>query len=375
MTWSLSATKNILVYRLGSLGDTVLILPCFHLIRKLHPHSKIILLTNQPVSGKAAPAMAILENSGLCDEAISYPVGTRNTAELQNIRRIIRQLQPEVLYNLAASRGSLKSLRDYLFFRSCGVKKIIGTPWRHKDFHAAPIRGEVERESQRIAARLDSVGTIDLADRRLWDLRLTATELNVAAKLLPANEKGFIAVSMGTKSPLKDWGEDNWQKLLALLTDKMPGITLILLGSEDESERCEKLRSTWKGPSLNLSGKTTPRISSAVLKHCRLFIGHDSGPMHLAAATGVPTLGLFSWSSPPQLWFPGHQSWQMVKVLYPMLEDGVWHPGLQFKNGPDEGVQRLHPDFVSEAALQLWRDNVSPAESCGDGRPVQTVNR
>ena len=95
-------SNNILIYRLGSLGDTVVALPCFHLIRKLHPHSRIILLTNQPVSGKAAPAMAILENSGLCDEAISYPVGTRSREELSKVRQTIRQLQPDVLFNLVA---------------------------------------------------------------------------------------------------------------------------------------------------------------------------------------------------------------------------------------------------------------------------------
>src|SRR5277367_2795104 len=101
----MSPSGNIVIYRLGSLGDTVIALPCFHLIRKTYPRAKIVLLTNQPVSGKAAPAMVIVENSGLCDEAISYPVGSRNTVELQNIRRMIRQLQPEALYNLAASRG------------------------------------------------------------------------------------------------------------------------------------------------------------------------------------------------------------------------------------------------------------------------------
>ena len=128
----MAAPDNIIVYRLGSLGDTVVALPCFRLIRKVYPRSKITLLTNQPVNGKAAPAMAILENSGLCDEAVSYPVGTRNVAELAKVRQTIRQIHPRVLINLAAGRV-VKSLRDYFFFRSCGVKDIVGTPLRRRD--------------------------------------------------------------------------------------------------------------------------------------------------------------------------------------------------------------------------------------------------
>ena len=110
--------RNILVYRLGSLGDIMVALPCFHLIRNTYPQSKITILTNQPISGKAAPAMDILENSGLCDEALSYPVGTRNFRELGKLRRTILRIQPDVLINLAAARGWPKSVRDYLFFRS-----------------------------------------------------------------------------------------------------------------------------------------------------------------------------------------------------------------------------------------------------------------
>src|SRR5580658_1198991 len=139
--------ENILIYRLGSLGDTVIALPCFHLIRSAYPGSKITILTNAPVSGKAAPAMAILDNSGLCDEAIAYPVGTRDAQELGKIRQTIRQIQPELFIHLAAGRGLLKSLRDYIFFKTCGVKKIIGTPFHGRDLQARQISpGEYEPE-------------------------------------------------------------------------------------------------------------------------------------------------------------------------------------------------------------------------------------
>jgi heptosyltransferase III len=350
--------EKILIYRLGSLGDTVIALPCFHLIRKAFPTSKITILTNAPVSGKAAPAMAILENSGLCDDAISYPVGTRNASELAKVRQSIRQTQPGILIHLAAGRGLLKSLRDYLFFRSCGIKKIIGTPFRRWDLQVRQLDdGEFEPESQRLASRLASLGTVNLADHCSWDLALKEDEKRRASELMPVNRKDFLAVSVGTKVPVKDWGEDNWEKLLSQLSQKMSNVSLVLLGSADESERSEKLGRAWAGGFINLCGKTSPRVSAAILEQCRLFIGHDSGPMHLASVSGVPTIGLFSWFNPPGQWFPGHKSWKTIKVHYPTLPPGGWTPDIQMRQGSSEGIRLLRADDVFRSAIELWNDN------------------
>jgi heptosyltransferase-3 len=366
----MSPPSNILIYRLGSLGDTVVALPCFHLIRKVYPRSKITLLTNQPISGKAAPAMAILENSGLCDESVSYPVGTRSAGELAKVRQMIRQMQPQLLVNLSAERGLLKSLRDYLFFRSCGIKNIVGTPFRRRNFRVQKTDdGKFEPESQRLASRLVSLGTINLADQRLWELGLTQMERNQASELLPSNQKKIVAVGVGTKLPVKDWGEKKWKKLLGLLSLELPDTTLILLGSADEWDRSEKLGCAWTGGHVNLCGKTSPRVSAAVLERCGLFIGHDSGPMHLASVVGIPTLGLFSWLNPPGQWFPGHRSWKFIRILYPVLPDGGWNTGLQMKQGVSEGIRLLQPDEVFRSAMELLHFNSNSAISSLD-RPL-----
>ena len=57
-------TQPIVIYRLGSLGDTIVALPCFHAITRAHPGAERIVLTNFPVSAKAAPLEGILGGSG-----------------------------------------------------------------------------------------------------------------------------------------------------------------------------------------------------------------------------------------------------------------------------------------------------------------------
>ena len=60
----------------------------------------------------------------------------------------------------------------------------------------------------------------------------------------------------------------------------------------------------WGGKAVNLCGKTSPRVSAGVFKHARFFVGHDSGPMHIAAGVGTPCVAIFPAKNMPGQWFP-----------------------------------------------------------------------
>jgi ADP-heptose:LPS heptosyltransferase len=306
---------RILIYRLGSLGDTVVALPSFRLIRSRHPDAEITVLTNIPVSGKAAAIEAVLENTGLVDRYIPYPAGLRDPKKLADLRRQLAREKFDLAISLAAARGFLASVRDYLFFRACGIPKITGIPWRRRDL-VPTLRGDGLYESE--ASRLLRRVGWDKRDEPEGghDLALTEAERAEATHLL---EKAgirtpFIAASVGTKSPLNDWGLANWRALLADLGREFPGYGLVLFGSPDESARSEELMRVWPGPSANLCGIPSPRVSAAILAQARLFLGHDSGPMHLAAAAGAPVVAIFSARCRPGQWFPGGPR---TTVLYP----------------------------------------------------------
>ncbi len=95
------------------------------------------------------------------------------------------------------------------------------------------------------------------------------------------------------------------------LNDRYPDHGLVTFGSADEHERSESLLKNWHGRKLNLCGKPSPRVSAAILKKADLFLGHDSGPMHLAANVGTPCVAVFSARVHPGIWYPrgeGHQA-------------------------------------------------------------------
>ena len=80
-----SSTKRVLIYRLGSLGDTLIALPAFHLIARAFPDAERRLLTNFPVNVKAPPAAAILENTNLIHGYFRYAARTRSPRELLSL--------------------------------------------------------------------------------------------------------------------------------------------------------------------------------------------------------------------------------------------------------------------------------------------------
>lgn len=303
-------TNTVVIYRLGSLGDTLVALPCFHAIEQATPGQRRVVLTNFPVSSKAAPLQVVLGDNGLVHEAMAYPVGTRSLKALWALRKQLKALGSDTLYYLAAPRGLAALRRDVLFFRLCGFKHIIGAPntpdlqtWRSLD-----AQGKLEPECERLARSLSAGGQmprLDLNDRSLWDLHLTAAEHAAAqAVTKPLANAPMLAINMGGKVAPKDWGEANWAVLLTALGRAHPGMGLLVVGAQEDSERAQRVTRGWAGPVVDACGRLSPRESAAAMSGASLFIGHDSGPMHLAATVGVPCVGLFGGYNQPVVWHP-----------------------------------------------------------------------
>jgi len=305
---SYKLAKRILIYRLGSIGDTVVALPSFKLIAKFFPYTERRLLTNFAEGDKIVPIDTILEPMNLIHGYFRYPLHIRNPKTLWQLSRQIRSWSPDILIYLAAPRGCLKALRDAFFFKICGIPKLIGLPWTfERQYIRKPSNGGLwESEASRMARCIADIGDVALNKAESYDLKLTMAERQKAKKELSVWGKNvqFIAASIGTKADTKDWGKRNWDLLCDRWSQKYPAQGLALVGSADEYGTSDKIARNWKGPRLNLCGRLTPRETAAVLEKAVLFVGHDSGPMHLAAAVGLPCVAIFSARNKPGEWYP-----------------------------------------------------------------------
>jgi len=109
--------ERVVIYRLGSLGDTIAALPCFHLIERAFPDAQRLVLTNVPVSNKAAPLEVILRDGGFIHGSIAYPRGTRDAVALLRLARRLRRTGADTLVYLGGSRGLAAATRDVMYFR------------------------------------------------------------------------------------------------------------------------------------------------------------------------------------------------------------------------------------------------------------------
>lgn len=346
--------SRILVFRLGSIGDFVIALPCFHLIRRCYPDAEIVLLTNQPTNERIVSAEGVLEGTGLVDRYVKYSGGRCVYGHLWQMRNQIQALAPEAMIYLGQPRALMSTYRDYLFFRFCGVRRIIGAPMvvgATESPSSDPYTYLVESEALRLGRQLAELGDIHFNDVRNWDLRLSASEINEATRIFDQTfstaqydgGRRILGLSIGTKQAINDWGDANWQAVLHALRELDYG--LIMFGGPEDRRRSQALAESWPGIVLNLCGKISPRVSAAMLRHVRLFLCHDSGPMHLAAAVGTQCIAVFSRLNPPGKWFPfgpGH------KILYPPSSS--------------ETIQSISPRQVVAAVVDALAEPKTPAD-------------
>ncbi len=302
-----------MIYRLGSLGDTLVSLPCFHKIAEQFPTARRLVLTNRPASRAAPRLLDILDGTGLVHGAIEYDLSLRSPAALVGLQTRLRRTGADTLCYLAAPRGRMRLLRDLAFFRLSGIRRVIGAPMTAdlRETRIDPGSGEIEYECERLARCIAELGPLDLDRRSAWDLRLSVEEQKEASEALePLDGRPFIAVNMGGKWAENDWGEPNWRELFAFLGREWSDFGIAVVGGASDAGRAAALSAVHPGPVLNLCGRSVLRVTAAVLSRASTFIGHDSGPLHLAATCGVPCVGIFGTTNKPHKWHPygrGHR--------------------------------------------------------------------
>jgi heptosyltransferase-3 len=314
-----SSARRVLIYRLGSLGDTIVALPALHLVARAFPSAERRMLTNMPVNVKAPPAAAILEHTGLVHGYFRYSVGMRSVGDLARLWWSLVCWRPDVLVYLGSARGVGSAQRDDKFFQLCGISERLGIPLT-EDMQKNRWDDSIqvfEPEASRLLRNISPLGEADLDDPASWNLHLTDGEQKRADEALGTlTSLPLIAVSVGTKVQSKDWGRENWRNLLARLAVLYPDHALALTGAPEESESSEFAAEGWRasggGPAVNLCGLLKPRESAAIFRRARIFIGHDSGPMHLAAAVQTPCVAIFAARNKPRVWFPYGQQHRIV---------------------------------------------------------------
>ena len=303
-------TKRILVFRVGELGDTLIALPSLHAIRSTYPDAHITFLGNVNSNSKNVTAQQTIPASGLIDDWLSYSVhrgGWRGLQSLALLNRL-RQGNFDTLVYLAPRLRKAKDVRrDLFFFKMAGIKEVIGQHGLNMPIKAAgDALPEAEHELDHLLHRLSLSGvTVPLTPR--IDLELTSQEKNAAESWLRMEvnrleERVLVGFGPGSKWPSKIWPEERFQEVGQRLIREY-GVYPIVFGGPEDRELADRLIKNWKNGSV-AAGALTPREAAAALSQCVLYVGNDTGTMHLAAAVDTPCVAIMSALDWPGRWVP-----------------------------------------------------------------------
>ena len=346
----LGEPRRILVFRVGHLGDTVIALPALWAIRRSFPRAHIALLSNLYADPNRIGPGHLIPKEGLINEWITYPSNDERGGmlDMAQLLATLRRKRFEILVYLAPRIRTPRDIRrDLLFFRLAGLRKIIAD--RGFAPMPQPSNGEplpaVEHETDHLLHRLSLSGiSVPSRAETKIDLALTEDESREANAWLRENALRFgrgelVGFGPGSKWPSKVWPEERFLEVGRRLIESQ-NIFPVVFGGPEDREVGERLLQVW-GRGANAAGELSVRHAAAALAHCRLYVGNDTGTMHLAAAVSTPCVAIMS-----ALDWPGH--WNPYGAGHIVLRRSVPCEGCLLKVCEREGMRCLREITVEE---------------------------
>lgn len=290
------AKKRILVIKLRAIGDTVILTSFLEELRKNRPSSHITVL---------APANAI-------DLLTGHPA----VDSLVSVRAQRRWLQlPSLLWRLGRTRWTeVYALHAGSFaLRLARLLRTQTLILHHHDLRRPPPRcdvvvpghGVVMPITERDGNALRAVG-MDIPQMPPPRLLLTSDELDGGAARLAHLARPVLGVGLGASRETKQWPIDHFVQLTLGWVQKTGGSCLLVVGPGEET-LAEALLAAASSQVTPRAIVTLPagslRKLAAALANLDVFVGNDSGPRHIAAAVGTPTVTLFGPENPLE-WHP-----------------------------------------------------------------------
>ncbi len=290
--------QRILAIKLADLGDVLTITPALRALRQTFPHAQLDVLLNPHTA-------SLLQDSPLVDEVLLLPktqfeglTALKPTAwrplhhYLQTVRQ--RKYDTVVLFHHLTTR--LGRIKQRMLVHATAAPTVVGLDNGHGGWLTFRVEDRGFGYKHEVAYWLDLAQALGAKthDLSLY-LPLSRAEQARADALLAQqglSSEPFIIMHPGSGgySLARRWDPAKFASLAAALYRRHQWPT-VLVGTPADNADAVMARATT--PVIDLSGLTTFRELGGLLKRARLFVGADSGVMHLAAAARVPLVAIF----------------------------------------------------------------------------------
>lgn len=274
----------MLVVKFGGIGDVVLATPVIDNLKREFPHLSVDVLTE-------APAVSVVSGNSSVREVIGFKKKTDSSYSL--IMKIRERKYDAVIDLYSNPRTAVVTKLSRAAYR-------VGFPFRGRgyayNYHITPRGGEVHN-----------------VDFNLDALRLFGIPIRSAEPFFPVSsddelfaEKWFREQHIGGETiigmnPSGGWYTKRWEKRsFAMLADAIHAWKqwkVIIFWGPGEYEDAVEIQKMMKAPGILAPKSTLPQMGALIGK-TSYFISNDAGPMHIAAAVGIPTLGIYGPTDP-----------------------------------------------------------------------------
>lgn len=289
---------RILIVKMSALGDIIHALPVLDYLRQAVPGVAIDWVVEEQNK-------TILEGHPLIRNVISINTRTwRKTPfsanTIREINAIVTQLRSESYDAVFDLQGNIKSgiitrlagVPERYGFDRNGVRESLNLIFTN---HHIPLGPEDHQISNRSLKIVSSAFGEDYTSFDIGNYIHTGPEDDQAAEELlhTISGKTYILFHTGTTWETKKWHQKGWLELGQLVLDRFPTASILFSwGNEQERDEAQKL-----ADELGSRAVLLPRLQlksfCALLKKVDLVVGGDTGPVHIAAAVGTPTLSFY----------------------------------------------------------------------------------
>jgi heptosyltransferase-2 len=304
------------VIKLAVIGDGLLIIPALRALRESYPDAHIELLTRH------IPAQVLQGWNVLNDITIinPRPDGAKLdqqftlTQRLSLLNKLLKRLHTK-RYDAVLLMHHLLPLQRCLTFQALTL--VTGARWRvgldngHGWFLNVKVPDDgfgARHEAEHYLAVAEAIGATT-PDKRL-SIPLTAEERQQAQHMVYGSDEPdaaqgpIIAMHPGCSilSTARRWAPERFAQLADRLYHDFGGQLLLLGGPDEAPIRAEVMRLMQSNmPRRSFSGRESIKLTAAIIELCDLFVGNDSGLMHLATAVDTPTVAIFGLTN--------HKAW------------------------------------------------------------------
>lgn len=291
--------KRILIVKPSSFGDIVHSLPFLHVVRRSFPHARITWVVSRS-------NMDLLTGHPDLDEVLIFERERwggmkdffRSASEFSHFVRRLR----EGRFDLAVDLQGL--FRSALLTFATGARERVGfsgaREWSHL-FYNVPV--EVPDPEMHAVDRYLLVArrlSLDVNGAPEFNVFIPPEAHEFAGRYLASanpERRALVVLLPASRWVSKRWPPDCFAELAGRVEAELDAAVLFL-GGRDDVRLAGRIRGMMKRSALSLVGETTLKQSAAVLARADAVVANDTGPMHLAAALGVPVVALYGPTSP-----------------------------------------------------------------------------